>query len=546
MGAAQPLPVLAQVLASEEAERGICGAVLQGVPGALKAARAVGVGPEHFSYQELAVLWASILRVADGGPEHAVFTRVTTDLVSRGELTRAGGLELLQGLSFEAPFDAPVAAYAAMLGEKSLRREALRWAESMRAAAMTDSPPGALQAQLERAAESLARGIERLQPLSPVAAAFRAVPVADLADSRPLAPTYAWRDWIPHGHVTVLSGHGGVGKSLIAGMLTVRIGVGGDLFGVPVQRQRVAFFSGEDGADLLRHRLLWICQGLGVDPAELDGWVHILDATEGDPTLFAEMTLDGRRVGTTTATYGALARYLDEHDIGMLVLDNMSDTFDANEIERPKVRAFMRALMQLRKDRCLTVLLLAHVDKGTARGERIGSESYSGSTALHNSARSRIFVWKDKDGALVIEHQKHNLGPLQQPLRLDWPVGGLPQAQAAPNGYVQAIAATADLKALLRLIAEFHGRGEYVATAQNSSASAPRLLAGERGYPKARKSSEVQAMLRDAERDGLLLRVKYRGQDRHERERWELTGPGQALIGQSAGSAGSAGSAVHS
>ncbi len=231
-------------------------------------------------------------------------------------------------------------------------------------------------------------------------------------------------------------------------MFVIACGTGRDLFGIPTPRCRVALFSGEDGADLLRHRLLWICNMMGVDPAELDGWVHILDATEGDPTLFAEMSVDGRRIGATTGTYEALARYLDVHSIDLLVVDNMSDAFDANEIERAKVRAFMRSLVQLRQDRRLTVLLLAHVDKGTARGERIGSESYSGSTALHNSARSRLFLSKDKDGGLTLEQQKHNLGPLHAPLTLEWPAGGLPQAVAPTSGYMQAIAATADMKAL--------------------------------------------------------------------------------------------------
>lgn len=529
----------AAAVADLHAEQQTIGAVLID-PAALTLARSAGLLAVHFADPDHRAFWSAIESLSGRGAPTDMVT-VFEELCRHDSPDAHGGLAYLHELCEACGATKAAGITAAVVVDKARRRQALRLAEQLRDAAMADGSSAALEANLDRVAEALERQIESRKTPAPVAPAFRAVPVNDLADDRPPAPTYAWDGLVPHRHVTVLTGHGGVGKSVAAAMFVVSIATGRPLFGIPTTRARVAFFSGEDGADLLRHRLLWICQGLDIEPADLDGWVHILDATEGDPTLFAEVAVDGRRVGTTTATYSALRQYLDQHQVDVLVVDNMSDTFDANEIERPKVRAFMRALVQLRESRALTVLLLAHVDKGTARGERVGTESYSGSTALHNSARSRLFVWKDKDGALVIEHQKHNLGPLRAPLRLDWPLDGLPQAQTPPNGYLQAIAATVDLKALLALIVEFHDRGEYVATATNSPASATRLLAGERGYPKARKATEVQAMLRDAERDGLLVRTKYRGTDRHERERWEVTGAGRVLIGKPAGSAGSAG-----
>ena len=429
--------------------------------------------------------------------------------------------------------------YAELVIGQARRRDiasaARALANAAASATLSDEQLEAMQADL------LARltGAQR-----PTEQRFKPVCLADLPHAEVHAPTYYWDQLVPKGHLTVLSGHGDVGKSLIALMLTVCVALGRPLFGVPTIPGKVAFFSGEDGAELLRHRLLWVCEVLDIDPAELDGKVHLLDATEGDPTLFHEVSREGRRMGMTSATYADLARYIEQHGIDLLIVDNMSDTFDSNEIERPKVRAFLRSLVRLRAEQRMTVLLLAHVDKGTARGERTSnSEAYSGSTAVHNSARSRIFLARDKDGALTLEHQKHNLGRRREPLRLRWPDGGLPTLDTPPNGHMQAIAATADLKALLRLVAEFTARGEYVNPARNSPASAPRLLKLEPSYPKGRKADEVGSMLRDAERDGLLVRENYRGPDRHERTRWTLTGAGRALIERPAGSAGSAGSA---
>lgn len=510
---------------SGEDEQRVLGAALLDAGGALPMVRAAGLRVEHFADEGHRQIWLAVERIdAAGLPVDMV--SVFQDLERHGQVERTGGLRYINECMQSVEATKAAGVHAAVVIDRARRRELLRVAESLRAAATADTPATALQQQVQQIIGRLAGDGADAPAPRPVAAPFRAVPIADLTATDVHAPTYYWQGYIPAGHVTVLTGHGGVGKSLVSIMLLVSMATGRPLFGVPTRRCKVALFSGEDGAELLLHRLLWVCQGLEIDAAELDGCVHVLDATEGDPTLFAEVSVDGRRIGTTTATHADLAQYIAEHGIELVIIDNMSDTYDANEIERPKVRAFMRSLVLLRQDSRMTVVLLAHVDKGTARGERSGSESYSGSTALHNSARSRLYLARDKDGALTLEQQKNNIGPITPPLRLEWPEGRLPRAETPTSGYTQAIAATADLKALLRLMAEFTERGEFVSTGATSPTSAPRLLAGEPGYPKGRKAAEVLAMLRNAERDGLLIKQTYRARDRHERERWMLTDAG--------------------
>jgi hypothetical protein len=43
---------------------------------------------------------------------------------------------------------------------------------------------------------------------------------------------------------------------------------------------------------------------------------------------------------------------------------------------------------------------------------------YSGSTAWHNSARSRLFMVRNKDGTLTLDHQKNNLGLCHEQITL--------------------------------------------------------------------------------------------------------------------------------
>jgi putative DNA primase/helicase len=307
---------------------------------------------------------------------------------------------------------------------------------------------------------------------------FSLVSVGDLAEADPPPPEFVWDGLIPTEVVTLVAAHGGVGKSTVGLMLCIAVALGLLLFGLATSARKAAFFSGEDGAVLLRYRLRYLCTRMGVNPTDLEGRLFILDGTEGDPRLYIEA--QGGRDGELTETFAGLRDFMRREDIGLLVLDNASDVYDASEIDRARVRAFMRALTVVARERKAGCVLLAHVDKGTSRGDRgPNSEGYSGSTAWHNSARSRLFLAREKDGALRLEHQKCNLGALRPPLTLEWPHGGIPQLAEGFGPVVQGIADRTATKALLKLINEFSERGEFVGTATTSRNHAGRLLRSE-------------------------------------------------------------------
>ena len=147
-----------------------------------------------------------------------------------------------------------------------------------------------------------------------------------------------------------------------------------------------------------------------------------------------------------------------------MIVDTASDAFGGDEIQRRQVRAFMRALMCMAKDNNAAVILLAHVDKNTSRARRAeGGEGYSGSTAWHNSARSRLFMSRTEDGTLTLEHQKSNLGRMREPLALEWPEGGLPQVIRSDGGAfasrVQGRADDAHAAELLKLLHDYQDNG---------------------------------------------------------------------------------------
>ena len=337
-------------------------------------------------------------------------------------------------------------------------------------------------------------------------------------------PRFVWDGYCPRGVVTLLGAHGGTGKSTIALMLAVAVATGRELFGIATDAAPVVFASFEDGAHIVRHRLAHVCQCWGINPAELAG-LHIVDGT-ANPELFAS---DGRGPGDVTPAYGELLALVKQTGAGLVIVDNASDAYGGDEIQRRQVRAFMRALAVIAREGDAAVMLLAHVDKGTSRRDRSDTEGYSGSTAWHNSARSRIFMSRDDSGLLMLAHQKSNLAKLREPLTLEWPAGGLPDAAQALSPAVQGISDRVDTKSLLKLIAEFSERGEHVTTATTSRTHAAKLLCNEPGYPKGRTTTDVFDLLRKAERAGHIERTTYQGADRKPREAWRVTDTGRHL-----------------
>ncbi len=263
---------------------------------------------------------------------------------------------------------------------------------------------------------------------------------------------------------------------------------------------------------------------------DLDGRLHILYATSGHPTLYTETQAGGVKAGRTTPTYQALADVMQETQAGLLVVDNASDTFAASEIDRARVREFMRSLARIAQEHRAGVLLLAHINKLKARGLDASAENYSGSTAWHNSARSRLALTRT-DGGLTLTHEKANLGPMRDPLLIAWPKGGVMHVEESPTGMMAVIVDRNETKALLRLIHEFTERGECVSTATTSRTHAGKLLRREPGYPKGLDDGRLFDLLRAAERKRWIERVNRRGENRHQRECWDVTPLGRQEAG---------------
>ncbi len=372
---------------------------------------------------------------------------------------------------------------------------------------------------------------------------LKPVSVLDVLTNPSHPPEFVWDSYIPCGVVTMLGAHGGTGKSTIALMLAVCAAIGRPLFGMEVKLCKVLFVSLEDSGDIARHRLANICKLWGIDPLALDDRLHIVDGTEY-PELFSA---ESRGAGHLTDTYMEMSAIVQTKRIGLVIVDNASDAYGGDEIQRRQVRSFIRALAMVIKPTKAGCLLLAHVDKNTSRSRKPeGGEGYSGSTAWHNSARSRLFLARGDDDLLTLEHQKSNLGRLREPIKLEWIVNGLPQlvSQSGAGDLLSSIASKAHevkSKALLSMVAEFEDRQQYcspIATARNNVHA---TLNSEPDFKKLKlNKSDCRHILNQCQRNKWLEIVDYFDAYRKPRQRWSLTVSGRAFAEVSAPSAPSA------
>jgi len=205
---------------------------------------------------------------------------------------------------------------------------------------------------------------------------------------------------IPRGSVTLLSGDGGVGKSLLAmqlmtaGALSLREeGRKEKWLGVEVEPfASLGFFCEDDEEELVRRqdrinahygcrfsevgrRVRWMAQ-VGKDNVMLQyGW------DDNAPPIVRQPFLD-------------IEEAVRAHKAELIVIDTVADVFGGNENARAEVRSFVGHIRKLAQINDGAVLLMSHP---SVAGLNSGS-GLSGSTAWNNSVRSRLYLTKPKSG----------------------------------------------------------------------------------------------------------------------------------------------------
>lgn len=220
-------------------------------------------------------------------------------------------------------------------------------------------------------------------------------------------------DWIPKGEVTLYTGDGGLGKSLSMQQLQTALALGADWLGLPVCGRAVSMgIYCEDAVNVLHvrqqglNKLFW-CEYEDLDRA-------LLISRKGAESNYLAI-YDGHSEPTLTKLYEWVNEMLTKHKPELLVLDTLADMFAGNENDRAQVRNFVSVLNGIAMRFNVALVLCGHPSRaGLSTGE--GS---SGSTAWHNSVRSRLYLTKDEDtGLRVLKKMKSNYGPSEGEVRM--------------------------------------------------------------------------------------------------------------------------------
>ena len=250
---------------------------------------------------------------------------------------------------------------------------------------------------------------------------LKIVSLSDFHAAKPEPPRFAVEPLVPLSYVTLLGAHGGTGKSMLALTIAAHFAAHRPWARFGVAGGEAVFVSLEDPPSLVRFRLRKIVEEYQLDPAAIAANLRVIDGSDGDGTLATEVSQSSTRRLIATANMANLRALVGAAKL--IMIDNASDAYDANENDRRMVRGFVRMLAQVARENDAGVVLLAHIDKDAAKyGAK--SNSYSGSTAWHNSARSRMAL-VDEKGSLELRQEKLNLGRCAEPLALRWSDGGV-------------------------------------------------------------------------------------------------------------------------
>ena len=284
------------------------------------------------------------------------------------------------------------------------------------------------------------------------------------------------REWlvpgmIPLKTVTLLSGDGGLGKSLLMQQLMTATATGHEWLGMPVKPGKAFGLFCEDSNGELWRRQKSICNGLSIELSDCYN-MQWLSGDGIDPILM-EFNSDA---GENTTLFNQLMDYWEHMEIEFIVIDTAADTFAGNEISRIQVRNFInRCLRFITSKLDATVILTSHPSRtGMSDGSGL-----SGSTAWNNSVRSRLYLTRPADeknnNVRLLQIKKSNYGSTENEIRLVWE-NGIFQSVENTIGQNPLDRETNDEAAYLNALEKLHKRGQRALIHRNQATYGPKVM----------------------------------------------------------------------
>lgn len=294
-------------------------------------------------------------------------------------------------------------------------------------------------------------------------------------EGKPVPP----RDWAVHNRiarraVTLLSGEGGVGKSILILQLLAAHVLPRDWFGTLPEPGPVIYLNAEDDERELHFRLNAVREHLGTSFAALKD-LHLVPLAGEDALLGVP---DRGGIIRPTPLFEQLKQTAARMKPVLIALDTAADMFGGNENDRSQVRQFIGLLRGLAITANAGVLLASHPSLSGITTD----SGLSGSTGWHNSVRSRLYfkaakaLEGDKDDLRELEVRKNNYGPSGEIIRMRWQ-NGVFVPVSVPSSLERIAAEKAAEDLFLQLFDRLTAQGETFNHHRSSPTYAPRRLA---------------------------------------------------------------------
>jgi RecA-family ATPase len=328
---------------------------------------------------------------------------------------------------------------------------------------------------------------------TPAKAPLIFVKIEDWIDRDPPPREWAVPDRFPLRNVSLLSGEGSTGKSILLMQLAAAHVIGRSWLDTLPEPGDAIYLNAEDEADELHRRMDAIARWHNAPLADFKDQLHILSLAGQDAVLGHE---DRNGLIKPTPLFHQLVEAAGDIKPKFIGLDTSADVFAGAENDRSQVRQFIGLLRGMAIAGNSAVIVCAHP---SLTGINTGT-GLSGSTAWHNSVRARAYLHSvtvdntEPDKTLrQLDFMKSNYSAIADSITLRWKDGVfVPEPKL---GSLEKVAAeTKADEAFLQLLKRFTEQGRHVSATPTSPTYAPAVFAKEGTVNKAQLADAMRRL----------------------------------------------------